>query len=535
MDDQEAKDRQLAEALQREEYDGANGREEVPSRRFETSIYDLEEDRKLAERLQQEEENEYLALKNEKPQGPRNPEVGAKFRSLLQKHHGLSVVDPSWETIDPTPDIFAMFQAFDDMFFQSALRFCTVSWSPRMTSCAGLCCFQGNSCSIRLSKPLLTLRPRADLVETLLHEMIHAYVFIIGKSRSEGRDGHGPEFHKHMRRINAEARCNITVYHTFHDEVRFYKVHHWRCDGPCRNRHPFYGWVKRSRNCAPSKNDRWWADHQRSCGGTFIKVSEPEKKERDKTQSRKRTRPSNVGPDDRMGPLSKLFKKMTATQGSAGGQGTPSKPTPTQRNSPGGSSSIAGFSGFASGSHSSPVSSISRPVTSTVPARFVPFQGIGHKLGAETSSTTGLIRPGLPKISSVASPVGNRLRQTTLDGVTARRSTSSRSTEKAKKPSPADILRGRRLIEEVFSSDDEPADNANGDRSIGKPEAQRHSEPVETLRSGASQAESSREASRPSDATRAMDDDSVVVKCPVCSNSVPERNINPHLDRCLGL
>jgi hypothetical protein len=53
-----------------------------------------------------------------------------------------------------------------------------------MTLCAGLCSFDGCFVSVRLSTPLLKLRPRSDLVisrnpvfifkvNTLLHEMIH--------------------------------------------------------------------------------------------------------------------------------------------------------------------------------------------------------------------------------------------------------------------------------------------------------------------------------------------------------------------------
>ena len=34
--------------------------------------------------------------------------------------------------------------------------------------------------------------------------------------------------------------------------------------------------VRRSINRAPSCNDTWWAEHQRTCGGTFKKVKEPE-------------------------------------------------------------------------------------------------------------------------------------------------------------------------------------------------------------------------------------------------------------------
>ena len=151
-----------------------------------------------------------------------------------------------------------------------------VKWSPRMTVCAGLCSYQGRGglCSIRLSVPLLKLRPRKDFVETLLHEMIHAYLFVT--DGNDDHDGHGPAFHEHMFRINKEAGTNISVYHNFHDEVALYKTHWWKCDGPCQNRKPFYGMVKRSMNRAPGPNDRWWAEHQSMCGGTFIKVKEPE-------------------------------------------------------------------------------------------------------------------------------------------------------------------------------------------------------------------------------------------------------------------
>lgn len=74
-----------------------------------------------------------------------------------------------------------------------------------MTSCAGICSYQGRGgmCTISLSEPLLKLRPRKDLVETLLHEMIHAYLFVTHNNKD--RDGHGPEFHKHMYRINKES------------------------------------------------------------------------------------------------------------------------------------------------------------------------------------------------------------------------------------------------------------------------------------------------------------------------------------------
>lgn len=76
---------------------------------------------------------------------------------------------------------------------------------------------RGGLCDIALSEPLLKLRPRKDLVETLLHEMIHAFLFVT--SRDQDRDGHGPNFQSHMHRINNAAGLKISIYHDFHEEV----------------------------------------------------------------------------------------------------------------------------------------------------------------------------------------------------------------------------------------------------------------------------------------------------------------------------
>lgn len=45
--------------------------------------------------------------------------------------------------------------------------------------------------------------------QTLLHEMIHALLFVTQNNRD--RDGHGPEFCKHMNRINQASGTKITV------------------------------------------------------------------------------------------------------------------------------------------------------------------------------------------------------------------------------------------------------------------------------------------------------------------------------------
>lgn len=92
------------------------------------------------------------------------------------------------------------------------------------------------------------------------------------------------------RLLNAKNYVSAQVYHTFHEEVDEYRRHWWRCNGPCQNSKPYYGYVKRATNRAPSAHDYWWAEHQKTCGGTYIKIKEPEnysKKGKGKTKLRK--------------------------------------------------------------------------------------------------------------------------------------------------------------------------------------------------------------------------------------------------------
>jgi len=129
-----------------------------------------------------------------------NPEIASflpvEYRSPQKKSSGqLSVVSDEWETIDPSPDLHALFIEFNQTFFWGQLLSCEVRWSPRMTTCAGICRYSPRErfCTIGISIPLLKLRPRKDLVETLLHEMIHAFLFVTDNNKDH--DGHGPEFH----------------------------------------------------------------------------------------------------------------------------------------------------------------------------------------------------------------------------------------------------------------------------------------------------------------------------------------------------
>jgi hypothetical protein len=60
-----------------------------------------------------------------------------------------------------------------------------------------------------------------------------------------------------MKEINSITGLNISVFHTFNDEVDSYRQHVWLCDGPCRKKAPFFGIVKRAKNMPPSERDDW--------------------------------------------------------------------------------------------------------------------------------------------------------------------------------------------------------------------------------------------------------------------------------------
>lgn len=54
-------------------------------------------------------------------------------------------------------------------------------------------------CSILLSEPLLQWRLQRDLVETLLHEMIHTDLCV---TRSQDQEEHVPRFLRRMQYLN---------------------------------------------------------------------------------------------------------------------------------------------------------------------------------------------------------------------------------------------------------------------------------------------------------------------------------------------
>jgi hypothetical protein len=213
----------------------------------------------------------------------------AALESLSEEQQSAtSTIDSLLSSENPSINIHELFSLYNTLYFLSLLQDVEVSWSARLIVRAGICELmrdprndnQLTRIRLKLSEPLLKYRNRSDVVNTLLHEAIHAYFFATTSSRHARENdgtGHGPGFLLLTDAINKHGGYQISASHGFHDEVDIYRTHVWQCNGPCRQQEPQYGLVKRATNRAPGESDIWWKKHDTECGGTFMKIAEPER------------------------------------------------------------------------------------------------------------------------------------------------------------------------------------------------------------------------------------------------------------------
>ncbi|KAL9954892.1 hypothetical protein ACROYT_G042477 [Oculina patagonica] len=465
----------------------------------------------LQEELNREQKEEESSYKSVVPSSSKNAAP-------------VSVVDESWELIDPIPDIRQLFLQFNDVYFKGLLGSVEVKWSPRMTLCAGLCCYEGRGglCSIRLSAPLLKLRPRKDLVQTLLHEMIHALLFVTQNNKDH--DGHGPEFLKQMHRINAESGANITVYHNFHDEVNVYRQHWWKCDGPCQKRPPYYGIVRRAMNRAPSPRDTWWADHQRTCGGTYTKIKEPENYGAKKTSKSKQGKgeaesgtakgKGQVLSGSDSGTLPKFFKRKARDSDSGSINSDTDHETGKKRKK-----GLSDDSGSAPSINSeASKSKTSQPGSSRWASDVIPFSGPGRTLssnsGVQNSDKRPLLKQEDFKITSKEKNNGTKKPVIVIE---------TPSPTKPKNTSPT-----LTIMDAFQRAKDKNKNCEKRSDSLTSPLLGSQGKPIELLDSPSS---AMREVA--SSGSDSMSTESV--QCPVCQTFIPNCKINQHLDSCLKL
>ena len=88
-------------------------------------------------------------------------------------------------------DLQEHFELYDKLFFESKLKqFTKVMWYNSRKN-YGVCQCHSNSCTVKLSKYLLKYSGYEDIRDTLIHEMVHAYIYL---ENIEIGDDHGDVF-----------------------------------------------------------------------------------------------------------------------------------------------------------------------------------------------------------------------------------------------------------------------------------------------------------------------------------------------------
>lgn len=116
-------------------------------------------------------------------------------------------------------DLYEAFERYNASYFDGMLGWVIVRWGERMGKHVGMCRMENDgSCEILINGDILQYRSVNDTKSTLLHEMIHAYLYVLG---IEEEDDHGEVFMREAKRVGDREGCDITPYHSFHDEVRY--------------------------------------------------------------------------------------------------------------------------------------------------------------------------------------------------------------------------------------------------------------------------------------------------------------------------
>lgn len=171
----------------------------------------------------------------------------------------LHPLDPLLEHIDPRPNVQRLFARFNRQYFYGLLDVVSVSYgNANMTDSAGLTRFTGadDDIVICLSRPLLDKAKRSDIVETLLHEMIHAYLMVIGR---EDYEEHGRRFMAELDRLNKALGVRMECEHDIDTDTEALKPYLWRCNGRCE-----------AEQRRANKREPGESHHEPGCDGEFV-------------------------------------------------------------------------------------------------------------------------------------------------------------------------------------------------------------------------------------------------------------------------
>lgn len=113
------------------------------------------------------------------------------------------------------PDIRQMFGELNEIHFNSEIPEIPVAWNRRMTTTAGYCRYRRNNITKNLNPVKIDLSlklfesngfPNAEVRQTLIHEMVHAYLI-----HKYNQPGHTPLFQSLMTQITGvrkNHRCH---------------------------------------------------------------------------------------------------------------------------------------------------------------------------------------------------------------------------------------------------------------------------------------------------------------------------------------
>ena len=143
-------------------------------------------------------------------------------------------------------------------------------------------------------------------------------------------------------------------------------------------------------NRAPSPRDTWWADHERTCGGKYTKIKEPENYGAKKSSKSKQGKSDaeaaavkgkgHVLGGSYSGALPRFFKRKTRDSDAGGSNSDSDFETGNKKKKP--SSDDRDEALLINGETSKPI--ISQPGSSKRAADVIPFSGPGRTLNSST-------------------------------------------------------------------------------------------------------------------------------------------------------
>ncbi|RMZ95649.1 sprT-like domain-containing Spartan, partial [Brachionus plicatilis] len=142
-----------------------------------------------------------------------------------------------------------MFDLFSNTVFHKIVKNVRLEWSGRLRSTAASTILdksldQSTGVVIRLATNLLNKLSRVDLIQILLHEMIHAF---LGLAIGDFDPGHTLSFRKILNKLNCILKLDIPIEHEYAETLEL--AHVWQCTKCEEKRIRFY-------NIPPTDNQR---------------------------------------------------------------------------------------------------------------------------------------------------------------------------------------------------------------------------------------------------------------------------------------